>query len=180
MPKVLHVGCGPKTIDKSGEFAGFDEVRLDIDQSVNPDVCCLVQDIPEQMHGQFDAVLSEHNIEHVPQHEVDLVLASMLKCLKPGGKLHLRCPDLESVFASALKNGLDAVLYESVSGPIKARDIIYGHEQSIKEGGLYMRHLTGFTSATLKAAVSQAGFSKPVVWRYPMRFELYITAVRGD
>lgn len=180
MPKVLHVGCGPKVIEKDGEFAGFEEVRLDIDARVEPDICCLVQGIPQEMHGQFDAVLSEHNIEHVPHHEVNLVLSSMLKCLKPGGRLHLRCPDLESVFAMALRHGLDAVLYESVSGPIKARDVIYGHEESVKTGSSYMQHLTGFTSDTLKKAVIEAGYSKPVVWRYPMRYELYITAVRGD
>ena len=36
--KVLNVGCGMAAIHS--QFTGWDEVRLDIDPEVEPDICC--------------------------------------------------------------------------------------------------------------------------------------------
>jgi SAM-dependent methyltransferase len=44
----------------------------------------------------FDAVLSYQTLEHVQN--VDAVLAEMLRVIKPGGALHLRCPDYRGTF----------------------------------------------------------------------------------
>lgn len=174
MAKVLHVGCGPQTVKDRLEFLSWEETRYDIDRSVNPDVLGSLQEIPEYLFGQFDAVVSEHNLEHVGANEVVDVLSNLKACLKPEGTLHVRVPDLESVFVAALSKGLDEPLYTSPAGPITARDVIYGHEDAVANGKTYMRHLTGFTSKTLQKSALAAGFSKPLIWRYPMNFELYM------
>lgn len=44
----------------------------------------------------FDAVLSYQTLEHVQ--DVEMVLAEMLRVVKPGGALHLRCPDYRGTF----------------------------------------------------------------------------------
>ncbi len=44
----------------------------------------------------FDAVLSYQTLEHVQ--DVEMVLAEMLRIVKPGGALHLRCPDYRGTF----------------------------------------------------------------------------------
>jgi SAM-dependent methyltransferase len=44
----------------------------------------------------FDAVLSYQTLEHVQN--LDAVIAEMLRVVKPGGALHVRCPDYRSAF----------------------------------------------------------------------------------
>lgn len=46
--------------------------------------------------GAFDAVLSHQTLEHVQ--DVDAVLAEMLRVVKSGGGLHIRCPDYRGTF----------------------------------------------------------------------------------
>ena len=46
--------------------------------------------------GAFDAVLSYQTLEHVQ--DPDAVLAEMLRVTRPGGALHLRCPDYRGTF----------------------------------------------------------------------------------
>lgn len=44
----------------------------------------------------FDAVLSYQTLEHVQ--DLDAVVAEMLRVTRPGGALHLRCPDYRGTF----------------------------------------------------------------------------------
>lgn len=44
----------------------------------------------------FDAVLSYQTLEHVQ--DVEAVIAEMLRVVRPGGALHLRCPDYRGTF----------------------------------------------------------------------------------
>lgn len=44
----------------------------------------------------FDAVLSYQTLEHVQ--DMEAVIAEMLRVVKPGGALHLRCPDYRGTF----------------------------------------------------------------------------------
>ena len=86
--KFLHVGCGPKYKDRTTPgFASDDwkEVRLDIDESVNPDIISSVLDLSAIDSESFDAIFSSHNIEHVYAHEVPIMLREFLRVLKGGG-----------------------------------------------------------------------------------------------
>lgn len=67
MKIFLHVGCGPKRKDRT--TTGFNipewhEQRLDIDESVNPDIVGTMTDMSAVASESVDAIFSSHNIEH--------------------------------------------------------------------------------------------------------------------
>ena len=97
-PKLLNVGCGPQ--GRQHGFLGFkdwQEVRLDIDPSVQPDVLGTMTDMSAVATASIDAIVSSHNIEHLYPHEVPQALAEFVRVLKDDGLLLITCPDLQSV-----------------------------------------------------------------------------------
>ena len=68
MSLLLHVGCGSKR--KNQTTRGFNkdnwqELRLDIDPSVNPDIIGTMTDMSALENSSVDAIFSSHNIEHL-------------------------------------------------------------------------------------------------------------------
>ena len=66
MPTFLHIGCGPKR--KGQTTRGFNtpawnEIRLDIDASVAPDVIGTMTDLSAVADTSVDAIFSSHNID---------------------------------------------------------------------------------------------------------------------
>ena len=62
--KFLHIGCGQNRKDSTTDFfntSDWDEVCLDIDPSVNPDIVSSIQDMSVIDSDTFDAVYSSHN-----------------------------------------------------------------------------------------------------------------------
>jgi predicted SAM-dependent methyltransferase len=64
----LHVGCGRQRKDATTQ--GFNtpewnELRLDIDETVEPDIVGSMTDMSAVADGSVDAVFSSHNIEHL-------------------------------------------------------------------------------------------------------------------
>ena len=160
---VLHVGCGPPGPAKVHErFRGPDwrEVRLDIDQSVQPDIVGSIVSMPAVPAETVDAVWSSHNLEHVYAHEVPVVLREFFRVLRPKGVVLITVPDLQHVARSIAKGQLEETLYVSPAGPITPLDMVYGHRPSIQQGNEYMAHHTGFTARTLATKLEQAGFMR--------------------
>ena len=88
--KFLHVGCGQaqkKDTTKVFMNDDWDEVRLDIDPSVNPDIIGDILDLNDIKDNSYDAVFSSHNIEHVFMHEVKIALNEFKRVLKDDGFL---------------------------------------------------------------------------------------------
>jgi predicted SAM-dependent methyltransferase len=161
MKKLLHVGCGPKRKDRT--TAGFNkpewqEIRLDIDPSVFPDVTGTMTDMGEVASVSVDAIFSSHNIEHLYPHEVPLALAEFLRVLSDDGFTVITCPDLQSVCALVAQDKLTEAAYISPAGPISPVDILYGHRPSMSRGNLYMAHRCGFTRKVLQNTLQAAGF----------------------
>jgi predicted SAM-dependent methyltransferase len=114
MKTFLHIGCGPKRKDQTTQ--GFNtpqwqEVRLDIDASVNPDTTGTMTDMSGVADGSVDAVFSSHNIEHLYPHEVPKALAEFIRVLRPRGFLIVTCPDLQSVCALVAEDKLTEAAY---------------------------------------------------------------------
>ena len=159
--KFLHVGCGGKY--KDGTTPGFasddwKEVRLDIDESANPDIISSVLDLSVIDSESFDAIFSSHNIEHVYAHEVPIMLGEFLRVLNDDGYFVVNCPNLIPVARLIVEDKLTEPAYISPAGPISPLDILHGHGASIKRGNEFMAHKTGFTPKSLDAALSEAGF----------------------
>jgi predicted SAM-dependent methyltransferase len=161
MPSLLHIGCGPKR--KNQTTAGFNspdwqEIRLDIDPSVSPDVIGTMTDMSAVASGSVDAIFSSHNIEHLYPHEVPVALAEFKRVLAPEGFAVITCPDLKSVCALIADDKLTEAAYTAPAGEIAPIDILYGHRPQMARGNLYMAHRCGFTQKVLHGTLQAAGF----------------------
>ena len=174
----LHVGCGPQTKKNLKGFENWNEVRLDIDPLVNPDIVGTLTDMKGAKTGGFRALYSSHNIEHVFPHEVPTVLKEFNRVLDDDGFVVITCPDLQSVGAQLATGRLIEPLYESDVGSISALDIIYGHRGFIAAGNHYMAHKSGFTFPVLSGLFSEAGFVQTYGAAIPKIYAIWMIAFK--
>ena len=179
--ELLHVGCGTYAREKLPPVfrAGWREIRLDIDAEVSPDLVASITDMHVISDCIVDAVYSSHNIEHLYPHDVPLALQEFRRVLKPTGFAFIEVPDLQEVARFIAAGKLEEPLYISPMGPIAALDIMYGHRPSLADGNPFMAHRTGFTGATLGAALIKAGFAAAMVQRDSSTFGLTAIAFRS-
>ena len=180
MKTLLHVGCGPE--DKS-DIKGFDnddwkEIRLDIDEDVNPDIVGTLTDMKLVETATVDAVYSAYNIDHIYAHEVPIALGEFYRVLKYDGLVIIKCPDLQSVAEAVAQDKLLDTLYVSPIGPISAIDIMYGNRQEISEGNIYMEKKVGFTYTALDGSFFEAGFKTRYGGRSQNAWELMLVAFK--
>lgn len=147
MKRVLHVGCGRQPMPPF--LDGYEEVRMDIDPSCEPDIVADLTDMGDV--GPFEAVFGCHVLEHFTAPDVARVLAECRRVLKPRGFAVMIVPNLEHVRPTR------EVVYESDAGPITGLDMYYGKE-SFVEASPFMAHKTGFVPETLREAF--AGFGR--------------------
>jgi ubiquinone/menaquinone biosynthesis C-methylase UbiE len=162
MKTFLHVGCGPKHKDQTTRAFNtpdWTELRLDIDESVKPDVVGTMTDMSSVATGSVDALFSSHNIEHLYPHEVPQALSEFKRVLSPDGFVVITCPDLQSVCALVAEDKLTEPAYTSPAGPITPLDILFGHRPPMARGNLYMAHRCGFTQKVLTGTLQAAGFA---------------------
>lgn len=175
----LHVGCGPQR--KHGTTPGFNtdawqELRLDIDASVAPDLIGTMTDMSSVDDASVDAIYSSHNIEHLYPHEVPLALAEFRRVLKPDGFAIITCPDMQSVCALVANGQLTEPAYISAAGPISPLDILYGHRAAMAQGNLYMAHRCGFTWQSMNDTLRAAGFPIVASVARPEAFDIWAVA----
>jgi ubiquinone/menaquinone biosynthesis C-methylase UbiE len=178
--KVLHVGCGPynpEALPAELRTEEWQEIRLDINPNVNPDILGTITDLSGVGDGSVDAVYSSHNLEHIYTYEVPLALAEFKRVLKPQGMAIITLPDIQAVAEEVAQGHLENTLYVSPAGPIAAIDILYGLGTDLARGNHYMAHKTAFTAETLKAKLLEAGFSQAEVKRDWLN--LWATAYSG-
>jgi predicted SAM-dependent methyltransferase len=179
--RVLHVGCGDATLQnmpdgfQDGSWA---EVRFDIDPTMKPDIIGTITNMSGVADNSVDAVYSSHNIEHVFEHEVDIVLREFLRVIKPDGFVIVTCPDLQTIAEAVADDRLTTPLYNSPAGPISAHDIFYGHGASIERGFTYMAHKCGFTETTLRSHAHAAGFSMIGTRRRKRQLDLWLVGTK--
>jgi len=185
MKTFLHVGCGPLYVDpvtqqpsrpQGFDISSWNELRLDINPAVNPDVVGTMTDMSAVPSGSVDAIFSSHNIEHLYPHEVPIALAEFKRVLRPDGFVVITCPDLQSVCALVAQGKLTEPAYISPAGPIAPLDILYGHRPPMSQGNLYMSHRCGFTLNVLLGTLESSGFSKVVGNCRPSYFDLWALA----
>lgn len=174
--QVLHVGCGtysPIKLHSAFHADGWQEVRLDIDPAVKPDIVASITDMQGVPSAEYDAVFSSHNLEHLYPHQVPPALREFRRVLKPEGVTLVTMPDLQEIGRLLVNGGLGDVAYMSGAGPIAPLDMLYGHRAAMAAGNLFMAHRTGFTGKTLIAAFQEAGFAMSVVQRNPLDYSLW-------
>lgn len=180
--KFLHVGCGmlrKESTTLGFKMGGWEEIRLDINEAVSPDIVGTMTDMSRVADSSVDAIFSSHNIEHLFPHEVPIALKEFMRVLKPDGFLVITCPDLKSVCALVAEDKLTDPAYQSPSGPIAPIDILYGHREAIAMGNHYMAHKCGFTEKVLTEAFQVAGFSMALTIARPEAFALWAIASKN-
>ena len=162
--RVLNVGSGPEAPSRlHASFSGteWQEIRLDIDEKVDPDIVGSITDmrniVPDKV---VDAVWSCHILEHLFAHEAPLALAEFRRILRPDGFALINCPDVAAIARLIMKDQFDTPAYMSAAGPITALDMLWGHSKSIAAGNHYMAHRTGFTTKRLGQLLIDAGFAE--------------------
>jgi ubiquinone/menaquinone biosynthesis C-methylase UbiE len=182
MKTFLHVGCGPKRKDRTtAGFADWNELRFDIDETVQPDLVGTMIDMSSVSSESVDAVFSSHNIEHLYPHEVPVALSEFLRVLKPDGFAVITCPDLQAVCALVAEDKLTEPAYTSPAGPIAPLDILYGHRPPMARGNLYMAHRCGFTEKVLSGTLQSSGFKRVASMKRGAPYlDLWALATKAD
>jgi hypothetical protein len=182
MKTFLHVGCGHKRKDHTTTgFADWNELRFDIDESVQPDLVGTMTDMSSVLSESVDAVFSSHNIEHLYPHEVPVALSEFLRVLKPDGFAVITCPDLQAVCALVAEDKLTEPAYTSPAGPIAPLDILYGHRPPMQRGNLFMAHRCGFTGKVLSGTLQASGFKGVAsMKRGAPYFDLWALATKAE
>jgi len=183
MPKFLHVGCGPKR--KSNTTPGFNqadwsEPRFDIDPMIDPDIVGTMTDMSAVPDGDFDALFSSHNVEHLYPDEVPVAFREFFRVLGEDGFAVITCPDLQSVAALVAQDRLTEPAYQSAAGPIAPMDILFGHRRSMAAGNRFMAHHGGFTRRVLVGSLQKAGFRSVAALARPKYFDLWAVASRSE
>lgn len=177
--QLLHVGCGLSRRESLPHFfqsAQWNEIRLDIDPQVKPDILGSILDLSAVADSSVDAIWSSHNLEHVNSFEVPIALTEFRRVLKPSGFVLITVPDLRAITKYVANHDLDQPLYQSAAGSITAMDIIFGHQASLASGHQYMAHRTGFTANLLGKVLLDAGFSEVRVHE-GQRWDLWALAI---
>lgn len=178
--RLLHVGCGPADIS-SIPLPGFhtqswQEIRLDINEAVHPDIIATMTEMYAVPDGHVDAIYSSHNIEHLFPHEVSIALREFHRVLNDDGFVVLTCPDLQSVCSLVAQGKLLEPAYHSPVGPIAPLDILYGHREALRAGNHFMAHRSGFTLDTLVAQFQEAGFPSVLGHQRASALDLWMLA----
>ncbi|WP_228016772.1 methyltransferase domain-containing protein [Synechocystis sp. LEGE 06083] len=96
--KVLHVGCGPhnpNALPSESRTGEWQEIRLDIDLKMKPDILGTITDLSAVPGNTVDAVYSSHNLEHIYDYEVPLALAKFKRVPRPRGLTWLVVADMQ-------------------------------------------------------------------------------------
>ncbi len=182
MKKFLHIGCGhltKKSTIKYFDNDNWEEIRVDIDEKVKPDIVASMTDMKKILSNKYDAIFSSHSIEHIYTHEVDNVLKEFFRVLNEDGFLVITCPDMKAVAKLVVEDKLSETAYNSSAGPIKALDMIYGHGDSLKRGLKFMAHKTGFTRKSLMSVLIKSGFQSCMGFERPKLYDIWIIAKKN-
>lgn len=182
-PILLHIGCGFATLDQI-PIAGFQkgdwqELRLDADASVEPDIEGTMTDMASVSTGFADAIYSSHGIEHLYWHDVPKAFGEFLRVLKDDGFAVITCPDVQAAAAMIAEDRMFDTAYESPAGTITPFDILYSYRPFVEQNPQWMSHHCGFTFSTLTQKLREAGFPAVAGFRRPGAFDLWVVASKS-
>ena len=146
--KKLHLGAGGKRID------GWCNVDITWTRSV--DVVDDIRTLKKFKSHQYEEIYACHVLEHFSHEEVNEVLKSWARVLKPGGTLRISVPDMDRIVKIYSKN------WDHFQTPGHAPwiGLIYGGQVDP-----YDYHKTGFNYCWMKFLLEKNGFEN--VLEYP-------------
>ncbi len=180
---LLHVGCGTATLHnislKGFQQVGWQEVRLDGDSSVKPDIVGSMVNMETVPDGFADALFSSHGIEHLYWHDVPKAMKEFLRVLKADGFAVITCPDVQAAAEMIAQDRMFDTAYVSPGGTITPFDILYSYRPFVEANPQWMSHHCGFTITTLMAVLREAGFCMTYGCRRIGAFDLWVIASKS-
>jgi SAM-dependent methyltransferase len=163
---MVNVGCGPVVrLTRTMFFEDWRQLRVDIEESVNPDIVADLTDLSPIETGTADALWSSHCIEHLYQAQVPGALTEFHRVLKDDGFAVILVPDLQAVADRIVGDKFDEPIYNSGMGPVSAHDMFYGFGPSIASGQTSMAHRCGFTPTILVNLLNASHFAEYAIRR---------------
>lgn len=159
-PVKLNLGCGDKILP------GY--INVDVAQEragKQPDVICDVRNLDKFSSDHADEILAVHVVEHFWRWEVVDILKEWVRVLKPGARMVLECPNLQSACEEFLRNP-DAGSLPGKEGQ-RTMWVLYG-DPGWKDP--LMIHRWGYTPLSLARVMHEAGLVK--LQQEPAQFKL--------
>jgi SAM-dependent methyltransferase len=169
----LNAGCG--TFDDSRLprfFHKWQEIRVDVDASLKPDLVASIADLSAIPDASVDAVWSAHCVEHLFAYEVPRALGEFRRVLRKNGFACIIVPDLQAIAHWIATDRLHETIYQSTAGPVTAHDMIWGFGPAIAHGKTGMAHHCGFAPTLFLECLKRAGFGEIVLRRRRSGLEL--------
>ena len=180
---VLNAGSGPKnktSLHPSFRNRDWEQMLLDADANAAPDILGDIADLRGKIDdGAFDAVWCSHALEHVYAHEALAALREFRRVLRADGFALVTCPDIRAVAELIVAGRFSEPIYQSPAGPIRAGDMLWGHQKSIAAGATGMAHKCGYTADSLGELLIEAGFDEAWVLRGEA-YDLWAVGLRED
>jgi SAM-dependent methyltransferase len=159
-PLQLNLGCGDKILPN---YINVDVVEAREDAV--PDVVCDLHQLTPFADNAVDEILSVHVVEHFWRWDVLDVLKEWVRVLKPGGKMILECPNLESACRHFLED--PAVRAREDKRGQRSMWVFYG--DPVWKDPL-MIHRWGYTPDSLAVLMRDAGLVN--VQQEPAQYKL--------
>jgi SAM-dependent methyltransferase len=174
---LVNVGCGPREASTlPAYFDSWQQVRVDNDASVAPDILADLTDLSAILDGSADAVWAAHCVEHLYEHQVPLALAEFRRVLREDGFVCVIVPDLQTVAQFVAADKLHETLYDSPAGPVTPHDIFFGYGAAIASGRTSMAHRCGFTPGMLQRCFMRLQYGEVLLRRRNTALELVAVA----
>jgi SAM-dependent methyltransferase len=169
----INAGCGTTGDSRLPPiFRKWDQIRVDVNPSMNPDLVASIDDLSAISDGTIDAIWCAHCLEHLFAHQVPLALAEFRRVLRDDGFACIIVPDLQEISQWIANDHLHETIYESAAGPVTAHDMLWGFGPAVAHGMVGMAHHCGFTPTVLLEFLKDAGFSEIVLRRQRDKLEL--------
>jgi protein O-GlcNAc transferase len=163
---LINVGCGPaRVLTRTALFQNWRQLRVDIEESVDPDIIADLTDLSPITTGSADALWSSHCLEHLYLSQVPGALNEFCRVLADGGFAIILVPDIQSVADRIVADKFDETIYTSSMGPVNAHDMFYGFGPAIAEGQTSMAHRCGFTPSILVKTLNNTSFAEYAIRR---------------
>jgi hypothetical protein len=174
---VVNVGCGPSLVlTRTALFNDWRQLRVDIEESVNPDIIADLTDLSPIPTGRADAIWSSHCLEHLYQHQVPRAISEFHRVIADDGFAVVLVPDLQAVADRIVADKFLDPIYESPAGIVTAHDMFYGFGPAIADGQTSMAHRCGFTPSALVTLLNASAFAEYAIRRLPSSLELLVVA----
>lgn len=173
MALLINAGCGPLGAGRlPAMFKSWEQLRVDVDPAVKPDIVASITDLSDIPSGSADAFWSAHCIEHLYAHHIAQALSEFHRILADGGFGCIIVPDLQAIASYIADDKLHEVIYTSAAGPVTAHDMVYGFGAAIARGQPHMAHRCGFTPSLMLQRLRELPFGEIILRRRSSALEL--------